>query len=93
MADIDVPKVARLARLDLPEAEMKRKGGQIKGILSWVEQLAEVNTDGVEPLANVADIELILREDEVTDGDDSGKVLANAPEAVEDFYVVPKVVE
>jgi aspartyl-tRNA(Asn)/glutamyl-tRNA(Gln) amidotransferase subunit C len=93
MADINVPKIARLARLALPEAEMTRKGEQIKGILSWVEQLAEVKTDGVEPLANVADIELTLRKDAVTDGDAPDKVLSNAPEKVEGFYVVPKVVE
>ena len=88
-----VRKVARLGRLALSDEELDRMGVQINGILKWIEQLAEVNTDNVEPLANVVDIELKLRKDEVNDGGDAQKVLANAPEQTEGFYVVPKVVE
>jgi aspartyl-tRNA(Asn)/glutamyl-tRNA(Gln) amidotransferase subunit C len=88
-----VRKVARLGRLALNDAQLDRMGVQITGILKWIDQLAEVNTDNVEPLANVANIELKLRADEVTDGGDAQKVLANAPEEMQGFYVVPKVVE
>jgi aspartyl-tRNA(Asn)/glutamyl-tRNA(Gln) amidotransferase subunit C len=88
-----VRKVARLSRLEMSEAEIERTSVQLNGILKWIEQLGAVNTDNVEPLANVANIELTLRPDEVTDGGDAAKVLANAPEKVQGFYVVPKVVE
>jgi aspartyl-tRNA(Asn)/glutamyl-tRNA(Gln) amidotransferase subunit C len=88
-----VRKAARLGRIEVAEADLPNWAKQLSGILKWIEQLQEVSTDGVEPLANVVDIELELREDEVTDGGDSGKVLSNAPETVEGYYVVPKVVE
>lgn len=88
-----VAKVARLARLKVTDEEIETYAPQLDGIISWVEQLGEVDTQGVEPLANVANINLHLRKDEVTDGDKQGDVLANAPEELEGFYVVPKVVE
>ncbi|MCB1651574.1 MAG: Asp-tRNA(Asn)/Glu-tRNA(Gln) amidotransferase subunit GatC [Alphaproteobacteria bacterium] len=88
-----VVKVARLACLDMSEDELARVGPQINGILKWMEQLNEVDTEGVEPLANVVNIDLKLRADEVTDGDCSKAVLANAPEETQGFFVVPKVVE
>lgn len=88
-----VKKVARLARLDLSEAELEATRVKLGSIMTFVEQLSEVNTDNVEPLANVVDISLRLREDEVTDGGIQDDVLANAPEALEGFFVVPKVVE
>lgn len=92
--DIDtVRKVARLARLDLSESELEAARIKLSTIMKFVEQLGEVNTDNVEPLANVVDIKLRLREDEVTDGGIQADVLANAPEAMEGFFVVPKVVE
>lgn len=92
--DIDtVRKVARLARLELSEDEMQAALPKLGNIMKFVEQLGEVNTDNVEPLASVVDIKLRLREDEVTDGDIQADVLANAPEALEGFFVVPKVVE
>lgn len=88
-----VAKVARLARLKVTEQEIETYAPQLNGIIKWVEQLGEVDTEGVEPLANVANISLHLREDEVTDGNIQDDVLANAPEQLEGFYVVPKVVE
>ena len=88
-----VRKVATLARLEVPDSDLDRVGGQLNGILKWIEQLQAVNTDGVEPLASVVDITLKLREDVVNDGGDPARVLANAPETTENFYVVPKVVE
>jgi aspartyl-tRNA(Asn)/glutamyl-tRNA(Gln) amidotransferase subunit C len=88
-----VRKVASLARLEMSEAELDKMTPKINGIIQWIEQLQAVDTKGIEPLANVANIELKLRKDEITDGGAPEKVLANAPEEVGGFYVVPKVVE
>ena len=87
-----VRKVARLANIGIADRDVERIGTELAGILAWVEQLNAVNTDDVEPLANVANIDLKLRKDEVTDGDCADKVLANAPEATQGFFVVPKIV-
>ena len=89
----DVKKVAGLARLRMTDAQLDEMAPKLNNILGFVEQLAEVNTDHVEPLANVARSTLPLRKDVVNDGDCRDKVLANAPEAEEGFYAVPKVVE
>ena len=88
-----VHKVARLAALDIDDAGAEKIAPQLSNILGFIEQLSEVNTEGVEPLANVVDIELALRKDEITDGDCREKVLANAPEETHGFFVVPTVVE
>ncbi|MEM6780786.1 MAG: Asp-tRNA(Asn)/Glu-tRNA(Gln) amidotransferase subunit GatC [Pseudomonadota bacterium] len=88
-----VQKVAKLARLAITDEEADKMVSELGGILKWVEQLGEVDTDNVEPLANVANIELRLREDEITDGGVQDDVLENAPESLEGFFVVPKVVE
>jgi aspartyl-tRNA(Asn)/glutamyl-tRNA(Gln) amidotransferase subunit C len=86
-------KVARLGNLHMDDAGLERAVHQVGGIMKWIDQLAEVNTDNVEPLASVVAMELYLREDEVTDGDCIEQILANAPEATQGFFVVPKVVE
>jgi aspartyl-tRNA(Asn)/glutamyl-tRNA(Gln) amidotransferase subunit C len=88
-----VKKVATLARLEMNDEELAAVQGKLGNIMKFVEQLSEVNTDNVEPLANVVDIKLRLRADEVTDGDIQQKILANAPEATAGFFVVSKVVE
>ncbi len=88
-----VAKVASLARLDLTEEELEKFGPQLSNILQFVEQLSEVDTEGVEALPSPVDIPLRLREDAVTDGACTEKVLSNAPEALEDYYVVQKIVE
>ena len=88
-----VKKVATLARLEMNEAELAAVQAKVGNIMKFVEQLGEVNTDNVEPLANVVDISLRLREDVVNDGGQQEKVLANAPESMEGFFVVSKVVE
>lgn len=88
-----VKKVATLARLEMNDSELEAVRVKLGNIMQFVEQLGEVNTDNVEPLSNVVDIKLRLREDEVTDGNQQKAVLANAPEAVEGFFVVSKVVE
>lgn len=86
-------KVARLARLGVPEDRLPLYAAQLSNIIKFVEQLNEVDTKNVEPLASVVDIALRLRADEVTDGECAADILANAPEAMEGFFVVPKVVE
>ncbi len=88
-----VRKVATLARIELTGEALDRQTERLGGILTWIEQLNEVNTEGVEPLANVVDITLKLRADALTDGGDTQKILSNAPEEVGSYYVVPKVVE
>ncbi len=88
-----VKKVSRLARIRLTDEEMENFPGEIDGIMNWIEQLAEVDTDNVQPLTSVVDMQMQMRKDEVTDGDCRDAVLANAPETTEGFFVVPKVVE
>ena len=88
-----VRKVARLARIKVPEAEIETLTGELAKIMGWVEQLNEVDTKGVEPLASVVDAALFLRDDVVTDGAQQAKILQNAPEQAAGFFVVPKVVE
>jgi aspartyl-tRNA(Asn)/glutamyl-tRNA(Gln) amidotransferase subunit C len=88
-----VRHIAKLARIGMSDAEIEALVPELNNILGWVEQLAEVNTDGVEPLTAVIDQQLRLRDDVVNDGDIRGDVLANAPEAQHGFFAVPKVIE
>lgn len=88
-----VRKVARLARIAEPEEKLEPLAKELSGILNWIEQLNEVDTDGVEPMASAVHVPLPMREDVVTDGGDPEKVLSNAPKRAGAFYVVPKVVE
>ena len=88
-----VRKVARLARIREPEERLEPLARELSAIMGWIEQLAEVDTDGVEPMTSVVAQTLPLREDVVTDGGDSGVILANAPSSADGFFVVPKVVE
>ncbi|WP_207476166.1 Asp-tRNA(Asn)/Glu-tRNA(Gln) amidotransferase subunit GatC [Arenibaculum pallidiluteum] len=88
-----VAKIAHLARIKVPEDEQERLAGELNQILHWVEQLAEVDTEGVEPMTSVAAQTLRQREDVVTEGDIRDQVLANAPDRAAGFFAVPKVVE
>ncbi len=88
-----VRHIARLARIAMSDEEIERVAPELNNILGWVEQLGEVNTDGVEPLTAVIEQKLRLREDAVTDGDIRDDVLANAPDAQHGFFAVPKVIE
>jgi len=89
----DVRRIARLARLAEPEDRIDALTGELNGILAWIEQLNEVDVEGVEPMTTPVKFPLPMREDAVTDGGVRDKVLANAPNAEEGFFVVPKVVE
>ncbi len=98
-----VARIARLARLKVPDEELAPLAGELSGILAWIEQLNEVDTRDVEPLSSVSDVVLPQRADKVTDGGIAAKVLANAPggavyvdrtdKDAGGFFTVPKVVE
>ena len=88
-----VRKVARLARIAEPEDRIEPLARELSGILDWIEQLAEVDTDGVEPMTSAVAVAAPMREDVVTEGGDAARVLSNAPKTVGGFFVVPKVVE
>ena len=90
-----VEKVARLAQLTIPDEDKEKLASELSNIIGFVEQLGEVDTSGVEPIANVLELETDapLREDAITDGDAPDRVLSNAPDRVQDFFAVPKVVE
>ncbi len=88
-----VRHIAKLARIGMDDAQIEALVPELNNILGWVEQLAEVNTDGVEPLTAVIDHKLRLRDDVVNDGGIRDAVLANAPEAQHGFFAVPKVIE
>jgi aspartyl-tRNA(Asn)/glutamyl-tRNA(Gln) amidotransferase subunit C len=88
-----VARIATLARIKLPEADLEAIGGELDQILHWVEQLAEVDTAGVEPMTSVAHLTQPLREDVVTDGARADEILRNAPGRAHGFFTVPKVVE
>ena len=88
-----VRHVARLARLALGDDEIAKMVPELNNILNWVEQLAEVDTDGVEPLTAVIENHLRLRDDVVNDGNVRDDILKNAPDAQHGFFAVPKVIE
>lgn len=89
-----VRRVAHLARIALPEERVAPMAQELNAILAWIEQLQEVDVEGVAPMASaVAGLKLPMRDDLVTDGGDPARVLANAPKAEDGFFVVPKVVE
>ncbi len=88
-----VAKIAKLARIRIEAEQMEPLAAELSNILGWIEQLNELDTEGVAPMTSVVEVEAPLRKDEVTDGDCRDQVLANAPEAAEGFFLVPKVVE
>ena len=86
-------RVAKLARIKVEDADLPALAQDFNRILGFVEQLNEVDVEGVEPMTSVTPMRLKRRVDEVTDGDQQDKVLSNAPDAREGFFAVPKVVE
>ncbi|MEM9319264.1 MAG: Asp-tRNA(Asn)/Glu-tRNA(Gln) amidotransferase subunit GatC [Pseudomonadota bacterium] len=85
--------VARLARIRVAEEDLPALAGEFNAILGFIEQLNELDVSDIEPMVSVTPMRLKRREDGVGDGDQPGKVLANAPDAREGFFAVPKVVE
>jgi aspartyl-tRNA(Asn)/glutamyl-tRNA(Gln) amidotransferase subunit C len=88
-----VAHIATLARIRVTEDEKEQLAHELSRILDWVEQLGEIETEGVEAMSSVAEMTLPLREDRVGDGERRDDILANAPEAAHGFFAVPKVVE
>lgn len=88
-----VKRVARLSRIAVSDEDLERMTGELNGILGFVEQLSEVNVDGVEPMTSVTPITMRKRADAVSDGDKAADVVANAPNSDKNFFLVPKVVE
>jgi aspartyl-tRNA(Asn)/glutamyl-tRNA(Gln) amidotransferase subunit C len=88
-----VARIASLARIKVPNAELEALAGELNNIMGWISELDQVNTDGVAPMSQAADLKLRRREDKVTDGGIRDKVLANAPDARDGYFAVPKVVE
>jgi len=88
-----INKIAKLARIKLSEEEAKDLLKDMNSILDWVEQLNEVNTDSIEPLANISSSTLPQRKDESRDVNSSDEILQNSPDKLEGYFAVPKVVE
>jgi aspartyl-tRNA(Asn)/glutamyl-tRNA(Gln) amidotransferase subunit C len=88
-----VRRIARLARIRIDEADVPQMQDELNAILSFVEQLNEVDVGGIEPMTSVTPMKMKMRADVVTDGGDAASVLANAPLSEDGFFVVPKVVE
>jgi len=88
-----VRHIAKLARLQMSDADVEAMVPELNNILGWVEQLGEVDTAGVEPLTAVIDQQLRLRDDVINDGNVRDAVLLNAPDAQHGFFAVPKVIE
>ncbi len=88
-----VLRIAQLARIEVKDEALDELAGELNGILAWVEQLGEVDTEGVAPMTSVVEVKLPRRDDHVSDGGRRDDILANAPEAEDGFFVVPKVIE
>ncbi|GAN53388.1 Asp-tRNA(Asn)/Glu-tRNA(Gln) amidotransferase subunit GatC [Tanticharoenia sakaeratensis] len=88
-----VRRIARLARIGVADDELVPLGHELDGIIGWVEQLGEVDVDGVPPMIGTGLAMPRLREDAVTDGNRREDVLSNAPDRVDAYFTVPKVVE
>ena len=88
-----VKHIATLARIRLAEAELEPLAGELSQILDWVEQLNEIDTTGVAPMASAAAASLPTRDDIVTDGGCRDAILGNTPHTARGFFTVPKVVE
>jgi aspartyl-tRNA(Asn)/glutamyl-tRNA(Gln) amidotransferase subunit C len=90
---VTVKKVASLARIREPEDRLEALADELNGILTWIEQLNEVDTEGVEPMTSAVATKLPMRDDVVSEPGDAARILANAPKSERGFFVVPKVVE
>ena len=88
-----VRRVAKLARIKVKEENVERLAGELNSILHWIEQLNEVDIEGVEPMTSVVTVKMKKRKDIVTDGHNPHDVVENAPAAEDDYFLVPKVIE
>jgi aspartyl-tRNA(Asn)/glutamyl-tRNA(Gln) amidotransferase subunit C len=88
-----VRRIAHLARIAVADEEVEHLKGELNAILAFVEQLSEVNVEGVEPMTSVTPMAMKMREDVVTDGGIPDEIVRNAPATEDHFFLVPKVVE
>jgi aspartyl-tRNA(Asn)/glutamyl-tRNA(Gln) amidotransferase subunit C len=88
-----VRRIAHLARIAVPEDEIAHLQGELNAILAWVEQLGELDVEGVEPMTSVTPMVMKKRKDEVTDGGIADEIVKNAPASDDNYFLVPKVVE
>jgi aspartyl-tRNA(Asn)/glutamyl-tRNA(Gln) amidotransferase subunit C len=88
-----VARVARLARIHEPPERLDALAGELNHILGWIDMLNEIDVDGVEPMTSAVETTLPMRDDVVSDGGDPARIIANAPQSADGFFVVPKVVE
>ena len=88
-----VRRIAHLARIAVDDNEVEHLRGEINAILAFVEQLFEVDVEGVEPMTSVIPMKMKMRDDTVTEGDQAEAILQNAPARQDRFFTVPKVVE
>jgi aspartyl-tRNA(Asn)/glutamyl-tRNA(Gln) amidotransferase subunit C len=88
-----VRRIAHLARIAVTEAEVPHLQGELNAMLAFVEQLSEVDIEGVEPMTSVMPMEMKKRQDVVDDGEIADDIVRNAPDAMNHFFLVPKVVE
>ncbi|MDB5520160.1 MAG: aspartyl/glutamyl-tRNA(Asn/Gln) amidotransferase subunit [Tardiphaga sp.] len=88
-----VRRIAHLARIAVTDAEVPHLQGELNAMLAFVEQLSEVNVDGIEPMTSVTPMEMKKRSDVVNDGEIADQIVANAPATEDHFFLVPKVVE
>ena len=91
--DTTVRRIAHLARIKVTDDEVPHLRGELNAMLAFVEQLSEVNVDGVEPMTSVTPMDMKKRSDIISDGDIPDAILRNAPAAEDHFFLVPKVVE
>lgn len=89
----DIKKVAKLARIEIPEESRADLAKQVGGIMEWINKLEQADTDGVEPLINVHEATLSMSKDEVSDGDKAEEILANSKDSKYGYFTVPKVIE
>lgn len=88
-----VKRVAHLARIAVPEADLPKLQGELNAMLGFVEQLNEVDVEGVEPMTSVIPVAMKLRDDVVNDGEIADRIVANAPASEDNYFMVPKVIE
>ncbi|MEM7173091.1 MAG: Asp-tRNA(Asn)/Glu-tRNA(Gln) amidotransferase subunit GatC [Pseudomonadota bacterium] len=88
-----VAQIARLARIRVSDQQQAALAGELSNILQWIEQLSELDTEGVKPMTSVVEMVAPEREDRIDDGNRAADILANAPEAAQGYFAVPKVVE
>lgn len=88
-----VRRIARLARIAVPEARLQPMAAELSGIFQWVEMLGEADVEGVPPMTSAVAQKLRWRQDKVSDGGQADALMANAPEGEDHFFIVPKVVE